>query len=314
MTNVYTRVKIERLRSRQAAFTDGIIRATTWEISSLDYVSPDAGHSLHQLMMAITAKENPALSLFHSVDAHWQGNGHVVSFIPQFEAEARMILAGLLTYLTFYHPDKAEAIESYFTTAAVERSSESKWDPVRYCIITSDDEMVDDLLEVDTDFNFLDLSQCNTSNAAAPGSNQPVANKPIRPDASNLESRTLYGQDDDTVSTLATNNPGRKKVNFKRGTSISDAPTQKSSKTSTQDGQHSTVSSMSQTLEDRFEKIELMVNKKLDETSHLMRLLLAKQEALEHQQLPPNQDQPAGQPVVSPTGEASIPRDAGGGL
>ena len=116
------------------------------------------------------------------------------------------------------------------------------------------------------------------------------------------------------MSTMATNCPGWKKSNSKRDTSISDATTQQPSNTTTPDGQHSMISSISQTLEDRFEKIELMVNTKVDVTSQLVCLLLSKQEALETKQPPPNQDQPAGQPVVSPTGEASIPWEAGGSL
>jgi len=59
--------------------------------------------------------------------------------------------------------------------------------------------------------------------------------------------------------------------------------------------------------------MEILVNTTLAENSQLIRLLLAKQDALEHSKFPTNQGHPDGQPVVSPTGEASIPRDAGGG-
>ena len=123
---------------------------------ALDYISPDTGTSLRTLMMGIKSKEKPLLSLFHSVDVHWHGNGHVVTFLLRFEAEAWMILSGLLIYLSFYHPDQAKVIAMYFTAAAMECTIDQKWDPVQYCIMTPDDEVVDDLLEVDAEFDLLD--------------------------------------------------------------------------------------------------------------------------------------------------------------
>ena len=311
LTNTYTRVKIDRLRARQSAFTKGVLRATTWELHSLDYASKETGTTLRDLIMGIRAKEKPELLLFHSVDDHWQGNGHVVTFLPSFQSEARMILSCLLTYLQFYHPDKAADIATYFTEPAVERAEEAKWDPVRYCVITPDDEMIDDLLEADTDFDLPD-DTADSRTAAAIADSTSGSTRTSRPEADNL-SRTLYGRDEDSVSTMATNRTGRKKVTFKSTEPTTVASTQQSSITSMQDGQGSTVSSISQTIEDRFASMELLVHTNINETSQLLRKILEKQEAFERTSNPPHQGHPAGQPVVTPTGEAGIPRDAGSG-
>ena len=318
LTNTQSRVKIERLRARQARFCKKVVRTRTWELTSLDYVSPDVGHSLRQLMMEIKSKEKPVLPLFHSVDLQWRGDGHVVTYLPEFESEARMMLIGLLTYLNFHHPDKAEALETYFSDSAVERAVETKWDPDQYCMISADDERVDALVDADLDYDLLDSDDDENTAKAVSGTGQQVP-APQRPDATNLQSRTLYGKDDDSVSTFASTRTGqsrKKRVNFAPTPSASDTTGHKSSTSTMQDEQQSTVSSISQqTLEERFQNIELLVNDKIAETNHILRLLLARQDAVENHQSHSNQDTPTRQSVVSPTGEASIPpRDTGGGL
>ena len=318
LTNTQTRVKIERLRARQARFCKKVVRTRTWDLTSLDYISPDVGFSLRQKMMEIKSKDKPALTLFHTVDLQWRGDGHVVTYLPEFESEARMMLIGLLTYLNFHHPDKAEALETYFSESAVERAAETKWDPDRYCMISADDERVDDLVAADLDYDLLDSDDDDHTDKAVSGKGQQeIAAQ--RPDATNLLSRTLYGKDDDSISTFASNRTGRsrkKRVNFAPAPSAPDIGGPKSSTSTTQDEQQSTVSSISQqTLEERFEKIELLVNDKMAETNHILRLLLSRQDATDQHQIQSNQDTLDRQPVVSPTGEASIPPgDTGGRL
>ena len=318
LTNHQTRVKIESLRARQARFCKKAVRTRTWELTSLDHISSDVGFSLRHLMMEIKSKEKPALNLFHTVDHHWRGDGHVVTYLPEFESEARMMLIGLLTYLTFHHPDKADALETYFSDSAVDRAAETKWDPSRYCMISADDERVDDLVDADPDYDLLDSEDDEQTDKAVPGIGQP-AKALQRPDAANLQSRTLYGKEEDSVSTFASNRTGqsrKKRVNFAPESSVSEKTGTKSSTFTTQDEQQSVVSLISQqTLEEHFEKIELLVNDKLEETTQILRLLLSKHETSKRNSLPSDQDTLAGQPVVSPTGAASIPpRDAGGGL
>jgi hypothetical protein len=311
MTTLPTRVKMDRLRTKQATFNNGIIRVTIWELNSLDYVSKELGVSLRALIMGIKSKDKPHLTLFHSIDDHWKGpsHGHVVTFIPQLEDHARMILTGLLTYLSFHHPNHAEEIATYFTASAVERAKETKWDPRNYNLITADDERLDNLLVADEDFDFSDDDTNAKTDTAISGNNKATKQK-ARPDASNLQSRTLYGHDEDSVSTLASTRTGRKKVSFSTSDQAT-APTKQSSTTPPQDEQHSTVSSISQTIEDRFANMEIKFNNNMEETSRLLRIILNKQEALERVSF--NQGPPDGQPVVTPTGEAGIPRDAGGG-
>ena len=94
-----SRAKADKLRNRQANFVQYCMKAVSWEIATLVFVDATIGHSLRQMIMTIRARHRPNLSLFHSVDAQWQGNGYVVTFVPEFESEARTVLAGLLPFL-----------------------------------------------------------------------------------------------------------------------------------------------------------------------------------------------------------------------
>ena len=153
LTSTDTRAKFEWLRTRQENFCKHVVRATTWELGSIDYKDPTMNKSLRHLTMQIKAREKPHLTLFHSIDRHWQGNGHVATFIPQFEAEARMILAGLLPFLLHYHPNHEEQLLKFFSDPDKERLGEVTWDPVKYCIVTPDDIAVDSLMEGDDEFD-----------------------------------------------------------------------------------------------------------------------------------------------------------------
>ena len=312
MTTNNTRVKMDRLRAKQANFNHGLIRVTTWELNSLDYVSKELGVSLRDLIMGIRSKDKPHLTLFHSVDDHWRGpsHGHVLSFIPQLQDHARMMITGgLLTYLSFHQPDYAEEIATYFTASAVERAKENRWDPLTYTFITADDERLDNLLAADADFDLSDDEETGKTDVTIIGHPSSTTLN-ARPNAGNLQSRTLYGHEEDSISTLASNRKGRKKVSFSNPDQ-STAPTQSSFTTQNQDEHQSTVSSISQTLEDRFSNMEIQFNTNMEETSKLLRIILEKQEAIE--QKANNQGHPDGQPVVTPTGDAGVPRDAGGG-
>ena len=97
-----------------------------------------------------------------------------------------------------------------FTPAAIERSREATWDPESYAMLTPDDGILTNLEEVDAELNIQppspagatgSLSSANTSSAPL-----------VQPNPNRLITRTLYGNDNDSVSTIdtqGTNGQGR---------------------------------------------------------------------------------------------------------
>jgi hypothetical protein len=132
-----SRAKAARLRNRQANFVRYSLKITTWEFVTLDYMDLKMGASLRDLLMGIKVKDSPQYSLFHSVDAQWQGNGHIITVIPDFHSEACKVLAGILPFLLFHYPNNSNRLAAMFTPAVVERSLSAHWDPVSYSVITA---------------------------------------------------------------------------------------------------------------------------------------------------------------------------------
>jgi hypothetical protein len=145
LSNTESRIKVERQRSRQANFVANLMAATTWEISSLDFHDTELDdRSLRDLMMDIPSTDYPHLTLFHSIDPSFKGDGHVVSFLPQMEDEAGAMITGLLTYLLF-NGENNDRIKKFFTVSAVGRSATSHCDIARQCVISEYDTLVDNL-------------------------------------------------------------------------------------------------------------------------------------------------------------------------
>jgi hypothetical protein len=137
--NVFSMATATQLRARQADFVANIRTATTWEIMALDHPDPNNGErTVRDLIKGIRAKDQTA-TLFHSIDPHWQNSSYIFTFCPQFEAEAKAMITGLLTYLTHQYPDHKAKIKTAFTRTAQERAATSEWDDDLKCAVSESD-------------------------------------------------------------------------------------------------------------------------------------------------------------------------------
>ena len=258
-----SRAKADKLRNRQANFVQYCMKAVSWEIATLDYVDTTIGHSLRQMIMTVRARNQPNLSLFHSIDAQWQGNGHVVTFVPEFESEARTVLAGLIPFLHYLFPEHVERVNAMFTPAAVERSQEASWDPESYAVLTPDNGILANLEEVDAELNIQP-----PSSAAATGGLS-IANNlspPARPNPNRLITRTLYGNDNDSVSTIDTQGTRRRGRSASRNSSRSQPIARSRSPSVTT--QQSTISSV--TVEERMVTMEAQMTRVMSTFEQLL--------------------------------------------
>jgi hypothetical protein len=70
----------------------------------LDKPEPKSKISLHQILMSIPSQAHSNKTLFHAIDAQWCSNNVVnFCFLPENEADARRIIAGLVPYLWDSH-------------------------------------------------------------------------------------------------------------------------------------------------------------------------------------------------------------------
>jgi hypothetical protein len=207
-SNPESKAKVGRLRNRQANFGANLMAATTWEISSLDFHDTELDdRSLRDLMMDIPSTDHPHLTLFHSIDPSFKGDGHVVSFLPQMEDEARATITGLLTYLLFNNENN-DRIKKFFTVSAVERAASSHWDSARQCVISEYDTLVDKLDDetMDQEYVFDNIASVAVLNPSDTGTELLI------PAATATEKDTTPGDAAtiaDTVSTFRPNNAGK---------------------------------------------------------------------------------------------------------
>jgi len=246
-----SRAKVDRLRNRQSSFVQFSLSAQTWEIATLDYVDPELGTSLRQLLMSIPSSQIPNRFVFHSVDPHWQRNGHIITFLPDLEVEARTIIAGMIPFLVFHYQDYAERIYSMFTADAVRRVTEetmAKWDPVSNSVVTFEDGILDSLESIDAEYLLSGPVQVEGGPVA------PSVGATLRPEPSNLRRPVLF-TDTDSVSTFRTQGTTRSRgrTNARAG---SAGPPSASPSASTH---QTSVSSV--TLEDRMAAIESHVDR-----------------------------------------------------
>ncbi len=301
-----SRAKADRLRNRQANFVQYSIKIANWEIATLDYVDTELDASLRDLLLAIRARSRPQISLIHSVDAQWQGNGYIVTVIPEFQSEARTVLAGIIPFLTFHYSDHKERVEAMFTPAAVERAQSAVWDPVSYAVITAEDGILAQLEEVDAD---LDIAPSEVMVEGGPSNT--VHNTPTRPAPGRLQGRTLYGGDTDSVSTINTrgtqhtNRPrGRPPVNSSQSHPPESTSRPRRSHSPSAATQQSSVSSM--TMEDRVASVENNVHRVLTILENMSMTSRQHNSGLTTPTLASvttgasSQDHSVGQPVVTP--------------
>jgi hypothetical protein len=247
-----SRAKADRLRNRQANFTKYSVKATTWEIATLDFVDASLGASLRQMIMSIVSTTREGIFLFHSIDPHWQGNGYIVTFLPDLEEEARMILAGLIPFLVFRFPDHSDGIKAMFTPEAVQRAAEAHWDPTTGSVITAEDGIFTGLEEIDMEYC---LQGTDIVVEGGPNGEPTETTAAQRPDPSNLQ-RPTFLTDQDSVSTIHTQ--GTSKTRGRpRSSAHQPESTQRKSRSPSNSTQHTSVSSV--TIEDKVGALQTQV-------------------------------------------------------
>ena len=144
----HQRTKAERVMSRQKAFLDKVLTATTWDFAGgPDYFSKSLRKNLRKLIMDLNSSVKPSRQLIHSIDRHWQGNGWVLTFHPDDEHEVRGLIAGgMLPLLRYQH---GKVVEQFFTPSAIQRAQSATYDPVTNTVTSPDDDVLDEALEPD---------------------------------------------------------------------------------------------------------------------------------------------------------------------
>jgi hypothetical protein len=155
--------------ARQAAFTSKIATGTSWEFSQnllLDHKHKTTGLTLREAIMGIESSKYPGLPVFHTVDKAWgSDNGVNFNFLPENESEARMYIAGLIPYL---RDSVGEWFLHAFSTEAIERHSDSVFDPASKQIYSTSDAWVNNSLLLDQEFNFTDNPSVGNVSANVP--------------------------------------------------------------------------------------------------------------------------------------------------
>ncbi len=148
------KIKYGSLVARQAALSARLGTSNSWEMSTnliLDCPEPKSGLTLRQQLMAIPLLEFPGTPLFHTIDKQWRSDNVVTfGFLPENEADARTLVAGLIPFLR----DTADQwYLSAFTERAKLRHLSSKWDPTTRQVYTAEEGVVDDYLAEDDELN-----------------------------------------------------------------------------------------------------------------------------------------------------------------
>ena len=186
--------KAERLRNRQKHFQTLLGRATTWELTAIDFSHKELDNrSLRNLISTLLAKDGKRL--FHAVHKVYQKDDYCFNFRPAVESEARKMVGDLLPYLlhTARGNTKAEeALKGFFTPEAVERAAAATWDAVNHCCITRADLEVSEIPE-DDEYSFADVKE-ETATV--------IINPPEKTDVPKTTILTGLDKDQDSVSTF----------------------------------------------------------------------------------------------------------------
>ena len=185
--------KTKHLLSRHERFQDGIIVRRTRDIASLDIEDIQYGKSLRMIMRNMKSTTKPTMSVFHSIDPSFnQGDTYTVTFLPEFLSQADQILSQLVPYTIYL---EGEYVEKFFSTEALAKSAGCVWDEEKGCATSALDNELDNITEMDDGYDFanpinpsnvLDLTHLTNDNQEK----QPA--------------RTLFGNDNDSISTLGT--------------------------------------------------------------------------------------------------------------
>lgn len=154
--NERAREKVRYLAARQLAWINGLDSMKTWEIATMELTTRENGKSIREMIMEIEHPRIPGKQLFHSIDMTYNQKGIVCSFLPQYAAEARTMVSGLLPYLKYRH---GEWVSKYFTPNAASRSETALWDDKLKMVISKEDKTLDKLVDADEDLDLMSEEQ-----------------------------------------------------------------------------------------------------------------------------------------------------------
>jgi hypothetical protein len=127
----------------------------SWEFTQnllLDHKGRGNQVTMREAIMGIKSSKFKDHSVFHSIDPTWgSDNGITITFHPDNEVEARMYIAGLIPYI---RDTLGERYLSIFTADAVDRHSDSVFDPITKQIYSNTDVWVNNSLSLDAEWNF----------------------------------------------------------------------------------------------------------------------------------------------------------------
>ena len=144
-----SREKAYRLAAKQLAWTSNIKSTRTWEIATLDRTCPQNNTTLREMILWVPHPTKNT-ELFHKVSRGFRNNSVLLTYIPQYEPEAQMMIAGLLPFLNAKH---GYWVTKEFTESAVRRADEATWDKQRNMVVTKNDYQIDALDKADEDLN-----------------------------------------------------------------------------------------------------------------------------------------------------------------
>jgi len=150
--------KYATLIARQAALSSCMGVGTTWEMTTnllLDRPEPSSKVTLRQILMNIPSQVFPGKPLFHSLDKQWRSeNGVTFCFLPENEADARTMIAGLIPYIRDTHDPW---YLSAFSTEAKLRHKSSTWDHKTRQVFSAEEAEISDFLTEDDELNHTNI-------------------------------------------------------------------------------------------------------------------------------------------------------------
>jgi hypothetical protein len=105
--------------------------------------------------MNIPSQVFPGKPLFHSLDKQWRSENVVTfCFLPENEADARTMIAGLIPYIRDTHDPW---YLSAFSTEANLRHQSSRWDHKTRQVFSAEEAEISDFLTEDDELNHTDM-------------------------------------------------------------------------------------------------------------------------------------------------------------
>ena len=219
-TNRSSITKLDRVRIRQKRFLSKICQNSSWDIVHLDRVIRENTCTLRTYIMTLLSSEYEDVSLFHSVDLDYNGDGFIFTYLPELKSEAETAIQTLYPLIRHsntsiqtlldqgeesmvalqeddeWSPLSEDEIKSFFTQEAVDRTEDMYYDKKKDCIV---DPLIDNNLEfVIEDDTFDQL----LGSDIAPDTTTTEQNVPGRPTPRLLTSSILPQGDADSISTF----------------------------------------------------------------------------------------------------------------